>query len=187
MGLKQGRPVGLCHTRHTTCAAQSGAAEVQDCGRGGSQQALSRCVGFWRSVHVVRGPVADWLHVAAADDEAALSPCVDSPMVFCTLTICWRHLGSCSFLLWLLHYVVAVACCDHCDSDATFKECAVHVLCRGANSHGQLGYGTSDSGSNPVPRVVESMKGRALVAVAAAKYHTGAAVACFPITVCSPC
>lgn len=47
------------------------------------------------------------------------------------------------------------------------------VFTWGANSHGQLGYGTSDSASNPVPRLVESMKGRAVQAVTAAKHHTG--------------
>lgn len=28
----------------------------------------------------------------------------------------------------------------------------------GSNAHGQLGYGTSDSGSNPNPRLVEALK-----------------------------
>jgi hypothetical protein len=43
----------------------------------------------------------------------------------------------------------------------------------GGNALGQLGYGTSDCTSNPTPRLVEAMKGRRLVAVAAAKRHTG--------------
>lgn len=43
----------------------------------------------------------------------------------------------------------------------------------GANSSGQLGYGTSDSSCNPAPRLVESLKGKTLVKVAAAKHHTG--------------
>jgi hypothetical protein len=38
----------------------------------------------------------------------------------------------------------------------------------------RLGYGSSDSGCNPTPRLVESLKGRRLVKVAAAKHHTGA-------------
>lgn len=41
----------------------------------------------------------------------------------------------------------------------------------GSNDQGQLGYGTSDSASNAVPRQVEAMKGKRLVAVAAAKRH----------------
>lgn len=42
----------------------------------------------------------------------------------------------------------------------------------GCNREGQLGYGTSNSASNYVPRAVESLKGHCLVAVSAAKYHT---------------
>ncbi|KAK9908199.1 hypothetical protein WJX75_004163 [Coccomyxa subellipsoidea] len=42
----------------------------------------------------------------------------------------------------------------------------------GSNLQGQLGYGTSDSASNAVPRIVEAMKGKAIKAVAAAKRHT---------------
>ncbi|KAA6425361.1 MAG: hypothetical protein FRX49_04854, partial [Trebouxia sp. A1-2] len=41
----------------------------------------------------------------------------------------------------------------------------------GSNDQGQLGYGTSDSASNALPRQVEAMKGKRLVAVAAAKRH----------------
>ena len=33
-----------------------------------------------------------------------------------------------------------------------------HVYSWGCNLQGQLGYGTSDSGSNAVPRIVEAMK-----------------------------
>ena len=44
----------------------------------------------------------------------------------------------------------------------------------GGNALGQLGYGSPDSSSNPTPRLVEALKGRQLVAVAAAKRHTGA-------------
>lgn len=43
----------------------------------------------------------------------------------------------------------------------------------GCNASGQLGYGTSDSGSNPAPRMVEALSGRSMAAVAAAKHHTG--------------
>jgi alpha-tubulin suppressor-like RCC1 family protein len=42
----------------------------------------------------------------------------------------------------------------------------------GANSWGQLGYGTSDSASNPTPRLVEALKGKRLTAVDCAKHHT---------------
>lgn len=42
----------------------------------------------------------------------------------------------------------------------------------GANVLGQLGYGTSDSAANPAPRLVEAMRGKAVVAAAAAKRHT---------------
>ncbi|KAH9323751.1 hypothetical protein KI387_018390, partial [Taxus chinensis] len=42
----------------------------------------------------------------------------------------------------------------------------------GCNKEGQLGYGTSNSASNYVPRTVESLKGKSFVAVSAAKYHT---------------
>lgn len=47
------------------------------------------------------------------------------------------------------------------------------VFTWGANSSGQLGYGTPDSGYNPTPRLVDSLKGKTLVTVAAAKRHTG--------------
>lgn len=43
----------------------------------------------------------------------------------------------------------------------------------GGNASAQLGYGTSDSGCNPTPRLVEALRGRQLVKVAAAKHHTG--------------
>ncbi|GIL71989.1 hypothetical protein Vretifemale_2403, partial [Volvox reticuliferus] len=42
----------------------------------------------------------------------------------------------------------------------------------GANNDGQLGYGTSNSANNPTPRLVEAMKGKALVALSLAKRHT---------------
>lgn len=42
----------------------------------------------------------------------------------------------------------------------------------GCNREGQLGYGTSNSASNYVPRCIEYLKGRHLVSIAAAKYHT---------------
>ncbi|EIE21610.1 RCC1/BLIP-II [Coccomyxa subellipsoidea C-169] len=42
----------------------------------------------------------------------------------------------------------------------------------GSNLQGQLGYGTSDSASNAVPRIVEAMVGKTITAVAAAKRHT---------------
>ncbi|XAR64848.1 hypothetical protein NMG60_11008720 [Bertholletia excelsa] len=42
----------------------------------------------------------------------------------------------------------------------------------GCNKEGQLGYGTSNSASNYTPRVVEYLKGKVFVGVAAAKYHT---------------
>jgi hypothetical protein len=46
------------------------------------------------------------------------------------------------------------------------------VFTWGANHEGQLGYGTSDSQSNPTPRLVEALKGRAIGRVSAAKRHT---------------
>ncbi|XP_078435331.1 ankyrin repeat family protein / regulator of chromosome condensation (RCC1) family protein [Wolffia australiana] len=46
------------------------------------------------------------------------------------------------------------------------------VFTWGCNKDGQLGYGTSNSASNCIPRLVESLKGRNLKAVSAAKYHT---------------
>lgn len=42
----------------------------------------------------------------------------------------------------------------------------------GANNSGQLGYGTPESSSNPLPRQVEALKGRRVAAAAAAKHHT---------------
>ncbi|XP_042054165.1 uncharacterized protein LOC121798950 [Salvia splendens] len=42
----------------------------------------------------------------------------------------------------------------------------------GCNREGQLGYGTSNSASNYSPRVVAYLKGKHLVGVSAAKYHT---------------
>ncbi|KAK7290657.1 hypothetical protein RIF29_05231 [Crotalaria pallida] len=42
----------------------------------------------------------------------------------------------------------------------------------GCNREGQLGYGTSNSASNYTPHLVESLKGKTLTRVSAAKYHT---------------
>ncbi|XP_047975718.1 uncharacterized protein LOC125218153 isoform X1 [Salvia hispanica] len=42
----------------------------------------------------------------------------------------------------------------------------------GCNREGQLGYGTSNSASNYSPRLVAYLKGKHLVGVSAAKYHT---------------
>lgn len=46
------------------------------------------------------------------------------------------------------------------------------VFTWGSNREGQLGYGTSNSASNYTPHVVESLKGKILTKVSAAKYHT---------------
>lgn len=46
------------------------------------------------------------------------------------------------------------------------------VFTWGCNKDGQLGYGTSNSGWNYTPRVVEYLKGKVFVGVAAAKNHT---------------
>lgn len=46
------------------------------------------------------------------------------------------------------------------------------VFTWGGNREGQLGYGTSNSASNYTPRVVEYLKGKVFMGVAAAKYHT---------------
>ncbi|KAL8129475.1 hypothetical protein V2J09_018630 [Rumex salicifolius] len=42
----------------------------------------------------------------------------------------------------------------------------------GCNKEGQLGYGTSNSGSNYTPRAVDYLKGKVFTHVTAAKYHT---------------
>lgn len=49
---------------------------------------------------------------------------------------------------------------------------AGEVYTWGCNREGQLGYGTSNSASNYSPRVVAYLKGKHLVGVSAAKYHT---------------
>ncbi|KAE9599647.1 hypothetical protein Lal_00046174 [Lupinus albus] len=46
------------------------------------------------------------------------------------------------------------------------------VFTWGCNREGQLGYGSSNSASNYTPHLVESLKGKALTRVSAAKYHT---------------
>ncbi|KAM0848563.1 hypothetical protein ACQ4PT_054310 [Festuca glaucescens] len=46
------------------------------------------------------------------------------------------------------------------------------VFTWGSNKEGQLGYGTSNSASNCIPRMVEYLKGKVLKGVSAAKYHT---------------
>uniref|UniRef100_A0ACD5UYW0 Uncharacterized protein n=1 Tax=Avena sativa TaxID=4498 RepID=A0ACD5UYW0_AVESA len=46
------------------------------------------------------------------------------------------------------------------------------VFTWGSNKEGQLGYGTSNSASNCIPRMVEYLKGKILKGVSAAKYHT---------------
>ncbi|KAK4770127.1 hypothetical protein SAY87_030659 [Trapa incisa] len=54
---------------------------------------------------------------------------------------------------------------------AVISECG-EVFTWGCNREGQLGYGTSNSGSNYIPRLVEYLKGKICVKVAAAKCHT---------------
>ncbi|KAL3696325.1 hypothetical protein R1sor_010401 [Riccia sorocarpa] len=49
---------------------------------------------------------------------------------------------------------------------------AGEVYTWGCNLEGQLGYGTSNSTSNYIPRLVECLKGKNLVSVAVSKYHT---------------
>ncbi|KAL5197319.1 hypothetical protein ABZP36_000831 [Zizania latifolia] len=46
------------------------------------------------------------------------------------------------------------------------------VFTWGCNKEGQLGYGTSNSASNCIPRMVEYLKGKVFKCVSAAKYHT---------------
>ncbi|XP_047315344.1 uncharacterized protein LOC124919203 isoform X2 [Impatiens glandulifera] len=54
---------------------------------------------------------------------------------------------------------------------AVVSECG-EVFTWGCNKEGQLGYGTSNSASNYMPRAVESLKGKVFSKVATAKYHT---------------
>ena len=54
---------------------------------------------------------------------------------------------------------------------AVLTECG-EVYTWGCNSEGQLGYGTSNSASNCIPRLVDYLKGRHMVAISIAKYHT---------------
>lgn len=49
---------------------------------------------------------------------------------------------------------------------------AGEIFTWGCNREGQLGYGTSNSASNHIPRAVEYLKGKNFYAVSAAKYHT---------------
>ncbi|TVU41524.1 hypothetical protein EJB05_15052 [Eragrostis curvula] len=46
------------------------------------------------------------------------------------------------------------------------------VFTWGCNKEGQLGYGTSNSASNCIPRMVEYLKGKVFTGISAAKYHT---------------
>lgn len=65
--------------------------------------------------------------------------------------------------------IVAVAAANK--HTAVVSECG-EVFTWGCNKEGQLGYGTSNSGSNYTPRLVEYLKGKVFVGVSAAKYHT---------------
>lgn len=65
--------------------------------------------------------------------------------------------------------IIAVAAANK--HTAVVSECG-EVFTWGCNKEGQLGYGTSNSASNYMPRVVESLKGKVLSKVATAKYHT---------------
>jgi alpha-tubulin suppressor-like RCC1 family protein len=66
--------------------------------------------------------------------------------------------------------VVAIAAANKHSAAVTS---AGEVWTWGANASAQLGYGTSDSGCNPAPRLVEALRGKRLTQVAAAKHHTG--------------
>lgn len=46
------------------------------------------------------------------------------------------------------------------------------VFTWGCNAEGQLGYGTSNSSANFIPRCVEYLRGKAFVSISASKYHT---------------
>ncbi|KAL8039930.1 hypothetical protein ABFX02_10G068500 [Erythranthe guttata] len=65
--------------------------------------------------------------------------------------------------------IVAVAAANK--HSAVVSE-AGEIYTWGCNKEGQLGYGTSNSASNYTPRVVEYLKGKSLIGVSAAKYHT---------------
>lgn len=54
---------------------------------------------------------------------------------------------------------------------AVLTQCG-DVYTWGCNSEGQLGYGTSNSASNCMPRWIDYLKGRKLVTISTAKYHT---------------
>lgn len=65
-----------------------------------------------------------------------------------------------------------VVCVAAANKHSAAVTAAGEVWTWGGNASGQLGYGTSDSACNPTPRLVEALRGRALVRVAAAKHHT---------------
>ncbi|KAG0555654.1 hypothetical protein KC19_12G185700 [Ceratodon purpureus] len=65
--------------------------------------------------------------------------------------------------------VAAVAAANK--HSAVLTDCG-EVYTWGCNSEGQLGYGTSNSASNCIPRLIDYLKGRQMVAISTAKYHT---------------
>ncbi|XP_042511641.1 uncharacterized protein LOC122086729 [Macadamia integrifolia] len=65
--------------------------------------------------------------------------------------------------------VIAVAAANK--HTAVVSECG-EVFTWGCNKEGQLGYGTSNSASNYIPRVVESVKFKRMIGVSTSKYHT---------------
>lgn len=70
--------------------------------------------------------------------------------------------------------VIAVAAANK--HSAAVTECG-EIFTWGCNKEGQLGYGTSNSASNYIPRMVEYLKGKVIRGVSAAKYHTVVLVA----------